>query len=92
VRLDFGRLEAVKGDRPLDLSRREFELLRYMVNHRGKAIPRERLLEAVWGYDNESFTRTVDVHVAKLRKKLEDDPADPAFIVTVHRVGYKFTG
>ncbi len=92
VKLDFGRMEAHKGERAIDLSRREYELLRYMVGHRGKAIPRERLLEAVWGYDNQSHTRTVDMHVAKLRKKIEDDPADPAFIVTVHRVGYKFTG
>jgi len=92
VNLDFGRMEALKGERAVDLSRREFELLKYMVDHRGKAIPRERLLEAVWGYDNESHTRTVDMHVAKLRKKLEDDPANPAFIVTMHRVGYKFTG
>ena len=92
VKLDFGSMEALKGERAVDLSRREFELLRYMVSHRGKAIPRERLLEAVWGYDNQSHTRTVDMHVAKLRKKIEDDPADPAFIVTVHRVGYRFTG
>jgi two-component system alkaline phosphatase synthesis response regulator PhoP len=92
VRLDFSSMEAVKGESPIDLSRREFELLRYMVDHRGKAIPRQRLLEAVWGYNNESYTRTVDMHIAKLRKKVEDDPADPAFIVTVHRVGYKFTG
>ena len=55
-------------------------------------IPRERLLQAVWGYDNGSFTRTVDMHVAKLRKKIETRPAEPTFIVTVHRVGYKFTG
>jgi two-component system alkaline phosphatase synthesis response regulator PhoP len=92
VKLDFGRMEALKGERAVDLSRREFELLRYMVGHRGKAIPRERLLEAVWGYDDQSHTRTVDMHVAKLRKKIEDDPANPAFVVTVHRVGYKFTG
>ncbi len=92
VKLDFGRMEALKGERAVDLSRREFELLRYMVSHRGKAIPRERLLEAVWGYDEQSHTRTVDMHVAKLRKKIEDDPVKPSFIVTVHRVGYKFTG
>ena len=83
VKLDFGRMEALKSERAIDLSRREFELLRYMVGHRGKVIPRERLLEAVWGYDNGSHTRTVDMHVAKLRKKIEDDPANPAF----HRHG-----
>ena len=92
VRLEFERREATKGRKAVDLSRREFELLKYMVHHRGKAIPRERLLEAVWGYNHDSHTRTVDMHVAKLRKKLEDDPGRPAFIVTVHGVGYKFSG
>ena len=53
---------------------------------------RERLLDAVWGYDNVPFTRTVDMHIAKLRKKIEDNPADPHLIVTVHRLGYKFVG
>ena len=55
-------------------------------------MPRERLLDAVWGYDDVPFTRTVDMHIAKLRKKIEDKPSDPAFIVTVHRLGYKFNG
>ena len=54
-------------------------------------IPRDQLLDTVWDYDNLPLTRTVDMHVAKLRKKLEDVPAEPRFIVTVHRVGYKFT-
>jgi DNA-binding response OmpR family regulator len=92
VSVDFKRMEARKADRPLDLSHKEFELLRFMIEHRGEVLSRERLLAAVWGYDNGSFTRTVDMHVAKLRKKVEDHPADPAVIVTVHRVGYKFTG
>jgi len=55
-------------------------------------VTRDQLLEAVWGYGKESMTRTVDMHIAKLRKKIEDEPADPKLIITVHRVGYKFTG
>jgi two-component system alkaline phosphatase synthesis response regulator PhoP len=85
-------METRKGKRKLDLSHREFDLLKFMIDHRGEALPREKILNAVWGYENGSFTRTVDMHVAKLRKKIEDRPADPTHIVTVHRVGYKFTG
>ncbi len=92
VHVNFKTMEARKGKHKLEMSHREFELLRFMVEHRGEVLPRERLLQAVWGYDDGSLTRTVDMHVAKLRKKIEDRPADPAFIITVHRVGYKFTG
>ncbi len=92
VTVDFQKGEARKGNRPLDLSARELRLLRYFIEHRGEAIPRERLLDAVWDYDSAPLTRTVDVHVAKLRKKIEDRPDDPRFLVTIHRVGYKFKG
>ena len=92
VRIDFKRMETRKGNKRVRLSHREFDLLRFMIEHRGEVLPRERILSAVWGYENGSLTRTVDMHVAKLRKKIEDRPADPAHIVTVHRVGYKFTG
>ena len=92
IHVDFERSEARKRGAPLDLSPREFRLLRYFVEHRGQVVNRDQLLDAVWDYDEAPLTRTVDMHVAKLRKKLEDDPADPQLIVTVHRVGYKFTG
>ena len=92
VELDFKRREARKGSLPLDLSHREFEILRFLIEHRGEVLSRDRLLHAVWGQQDGSLTRTVDVHVARLRKKLEDHPAAPAFIVTVHRAGYRFTG
>jgi two-component system alkaline phosphatase synthesis response regulator PhoP len=92
VRLNFSAMEATKAGTEIDLSRREFELLRFMIDQRGKVLSRERILDAVWGYDHESHTRTVDMHVAKLRKKIEDHPEDPQFILTVHRVGYKFNG
>ena len=92
VRVDMARQAVWKGQEPLDLSPREFELLRYLIEHRGKVVRRDELLDAVWGYDRAPLTRTIDVHVAKLRRKVEDDPGNPAFIVTVHRVGYRFLG
>jgi two-component system alkaline phosphatase synthesis response regulator PhoP len=92
VSVDFKRSEVRKGETRVVLSPREFKLLRFFIDHRGEVVTRERLLDAVWGYDNVPFTRTVDMHIAKLRKKVEDQPQDPAYIVTVHRVGYKFTG
>ena len=92
VEADFKRHEATKAGRPIDLSPREFELLSFFVQHRGEVVTRERLLDAVWGYSANLLTRTVDMHIAKLRKKIEDDPADPRHVITVHRLGYKFTG
>jgi DNA-binding response OmpR family regulator len=92
VRIDFRHHEATKGGRPIVLSPREFMLMAYLVAHRAAVITREQLLDAVWGYDNMPFTRTVDTHVAKLRKKIEDDPANPRYLITLHRLGYKFLG
>jgi DNA-binding response OmpR family regulator len=92
VTVDFDRHEATKGDRRLRLTPREVRLLRFFVDNRGDVVTRDRLLEAVWGYDTIPFTRTVDTHIAKLRKKIEDDPSDPRHLITVHRVGYKFVG
>ena len=90
--MDFDRHEATRGGEALELTPREFRLLGYLVEHRGEVVSREELLDAVWGYDTIPFTRTVDTHVAKLRKKIEDDPSDPHHIITVHRLGYKFVG
>ncbi len=92
VHIDMKKMTARKRGCDIEMSHREFELIRYFIEHRGEALSRERLLDAVWGYGNGSFTRTVDMHIAKLRKKIEDNPGDPAHIITVHRVGYKFTG
>ncbi len=92
IRIDFRRSQAFKHGKHLSLSPREFKLLRFLIDHRGEVLARERLLDAVWDYDNVPFTRTVDMHIAKLRKKIEDSPHDPSFIVTVHRVGYRFNG
>ncbi len=90
VSVNFRTYEARRGSRTLDLSQREFQLLKYLIEHRGQVVAREQLLYAVWGYERIPFTRTVDMHVAKLRKKVEKTPDEPRHIVTVHRVGYKF--
>lgn len=90
--LDFKNYHATKAGQPINLSPLEFELLRYFIQHRGAAVTRDQLLDEVWGYDNFPLTRTVDNHIAKLRQKIEPDPAQPQYIVTLHRVGYKFLG
>ncbi|HET6373125.1 MAG TPA: response regulator transcription factor [Candidatus Polarisedimenticolia bacterium] len=92
VTVNFKKFEATKAGKALDLSQREFTLLRYLIEHRGQVVTREELLDAVWGYERIPFTRTVDVHVAKLRKKIEGGDGEPRPIVTVHRVGYRFDG
>ena len=92
VAIDFRRHEARKGGEAIDLSPREFQLLAYFIAHRGEIVTRETLLDTVWDYNAIPFTRTVDMHIAKLRKKVEDNPADPKHVITVHRLGYKFTG
>jgi DNA-binding response OmpR family regulator len=91
VVVDFRSCQVTKGRRTVDLTPREFQLLRFLIEHRGQVVTRDQLLDAVWGYESIPVTRTVDTHVAKLRRGLEDDPADPRFIVTVHRVGYRFS-
>ncbi|MBV8476854.1 MAG: response regulator transcription factor, partial [Acidobacteria bacterium] len=76
----------------LDFSAKEFDLLKYFLSHPGEALTRDRLLEAVWGYDKFPSTRTVDAHIVRLRQKLEPKPEDPRFFLTVHGTGYKFVG
>jgi two-component system alkaline phosphatase synthesis response regulator PhoP len=92
VHLNFKKHEATKDGQQIELSPREFELMKYFIHHRGETITRDQLLDDVWGYDNYPFTRTVDNHIAKLRQKIEPAPAEPRYIITVHRVGYKFLG
>lgn len=90
VELDFKRYEARRAGQRIDLSPREFEILKYLIQRQGETVTREQLLDEVWGYDNFPITRTVDNHIAKLRQKLEVSPAEPRHIITVHRVGYRF--
>jgi two-component system alkaline phosphatase synthesis response regulator PhoP len=92
VVVDLRRAALTRGGTPLELSAKEFQLLRYFIEHRGATLSRETLLQDVWGYTSSSSTRTIDVHVAWLRQKLEPNPRVPQFIVTVHGLGYKFAG
>ncbi|MCP3961385.1 MAG: response regulator transcription factor [bacterium] len=92
ITVDFRRVEVVRDGVPLDLSALEFKLLGHFIENRGEVLTRDRLLDEVWGYDSTPTTRTVDVHVASLRQKLEVKPAKPQFILTVHGRGYKFVG
>jgi two-component system, OmpR family, alkaline phosphatase synthesis response regulator PhoP len=92
VRVDFRRAEVTRAGAPLDLSAREFQLLRYFIEHRGATLTREELLNEVWGYNAMPSTRTVDVHVAWLRQKIEPNSRHPQHILTVHGMGYKFAG
>jgi two-component system alkaline phosphatase synthesis response regulator PhoP len=90
VSIDFRRAEISKNDRPVELSAMEFKLLQFLIENRGAVHSRNQLLDVVWGYDAMPSTRTVDVHIAWLRQKLEDNPKYPQFIQTVHGFGYKF--
>jgi len=90
VHVDLVGTEAAREGKPVNLSAREFQLLRYFIEHRGATLSRDELLKQVWGYSADMYTRTVDVHVASLRQKLEDDPKQPKFILTVQGLGYKF--
>jgi two-component system alkaline phosphatase synthesis response regulator PhoP len=90
VDLDFEVYRAKKGDEALDLSPREFELLRYLIERKGETVSRDRLLEDVWGYESYPSTRTVDTHIAKLRAKIGDSGSEPRYILTIHGSGYKF--
>jgi DNA-binding response OmpR family regulator len=92
IEMNFKTFEASKGGRALELSPREFKMMKYFVEHRGEVVTRDQLLDHVWGYEGLPLTRTVDMHIAKLRQKIEDTPSDPHHVITVHRVGYKFTG
>ena len=84
--------EVLRAGQPVDLSAKEFALLAYFVAHPTETLSRDRLLDAVWGYDNYPNTRTVDTHIVHLRQKLEPNPEEPKFILTVHGTGYKFVG
>jgi DNA-binding response OmpR family regulator len=90
VVVDFRRYEARKDGRPVDLTRKEFGLLRLLAARSGEPVTRDDLLNEVWGYDANPTTRTVDNHVASLRAKLEENPSEPRHLFTVHGVGYKW--
>jgi DNA-binding response OmpR family regulator len=90
ISLDFKKMEATRDGKPLDLTPREFKILRLFCESDGRVVSRNELLDKVWGYDTFPTTRTVDNHIVKLRKAIEQDPASPRYIVSVRGVGYKF--
>jgi two-component system alkaline phosphatase synthesis response regulator PhoP len=90
IAIDRRGTVVTRDGQPLNLSAREFQLLDYFAEHPGTTLSREKLLTEVWGYNAGIYTRTVDVHVASLRQKIEPDPHQPRYVVTVLRQGYKF--
>ena len=90
VEVNLRSCQVARKGKALDVSSKEFELLKYFLCHAGEALSRDRLLEDVWGYDRFPSTRTVDAHIVRLRQKLEPKPDEPRFILTIHGTGYKF--
>jgi len=90
LEINFKKYEASKNGEPLKLSPREYELLKCFIEREGEIVSRDELLNRVWGYDSIPDTRTIDAHIVKLRRKIEDKPDEPKIIVTIHGIGYKF--
>ena len=91
VKVDFTSMEASRAGKRLALTNQEFNLLKFFASSPGAVISREKLLNQAWGYENYPTTRTVDNHVLRLRQKLEPDPTNPRYFLTMHGAGYKFT-
>jgi len=89
VQIDLRRAEVTRRGKRIPLAAKEYQLFRYFVEHRGEVLDRETILRDVWGYSGDTSTRTVDVHVAWLRQKLEENPRDPRLILTVYGLGYR---
>jgi len=92
VEVNLRSYQVSRGGQPVELSGKEFELLKHFLCNSGQTLSRERLLDEVWGYENFPTTRTVDAHIVRIRQKLEPVPDSPRFFLTVHGVGYKFVG
>lgn len=92
ISVDFVRASLMKNGQQVSLSERECRLLQHLIESQGEIVTRDELLQEVWGYTSTPMTRTVDVHIAWLRQKVEADPGDPKYIVTVHGQGYRFAG
>ncbi len=91
ISVDFARHEVCKDGQPIDMTFKEFELLKLLISNKGKVISRETLLDKIWGFDFYGETRTVDVHIRYLRQKIENDDNNPEYIETVRGVGYRFS-
>jgi DNA-binding response OmpR family regulator len=92
VEVDLENRTAMRDGAPLDFTDLEFNILEYFIEHRGRTVSRKQLLRDIWGISGDITTRTIDRHVASLRKKIEDDPTDPDYIETVYGIGYRFDG
>jgi DNA-binding response OmpR family regulator len=92
VEVDLRRCRVLRSGKALDVSSKEFELLKYFICHTGETLSRHQLLEDVWGYEHYPTTRTVDTHLVRLRQKLEPNPEQPQYFLTVHGTGYRFVG
>ena len=92
VEIDFAHFKARRKGKELDLTSTEMDILKYLIAHRGEVVARDDLLDKIWGYDSYPTTRTIDNHILKLRKKIEDDPAHPQYILSVYGGGYRFVG
>jgi DNA-binding response OmpR family regulator len=90
IHVDFRKHEVTRGSKPVRLSAKELEVLKYFVQREGEVVTRDNLLDEVWGYDTFPTTRTVDNYILTIRKKIEKDPSHPLHLVTVHSAGYKF--
>lgn len=92
VTINFSTHEALRGEEDLAFTALEFDILRYLIQNRDRTITRKQLLRDVWGIEQDIITRTIDRHIASVRKKIEPDPAIPAYIETVYGIGYRFKG
>ena len=92
VTLDFAAFKTFKNKKQIDLTSTEYSLMKVLIKHRNEVVPREKILNEVWGYDSYPSSRTVDNHILNLRQKLEDNPQKPEYIHTIHGLGYKFVG
>jgi len=92
VQIDFEKFSATRNEKPLNLTPKEFDILRLLISCHGEVVTRDRLLDEVWGYDSYPTTRTVDNHILKLRQKLEEDPTSPKYILSIYGEGYRFVG
>ena len=92
IEIDFAHFKARRKGKELDLTSTEMDILKYLIAHRGEVVTRDDLLDKIWGYDSYPTTRTIDNHILKLRKKIEEDPAHPRYILSVYGGGYRFVG
>jgi DNA-binding response OmpR family regulator len=92
IEIDFAQFKVIRKGKETDLTSLEMEILKYFVAHQGKVITRDDMLDKIWGYESFPTTRTIDNHILKLRKKIEEDPSHPRYILSVYGGGYRFTG